>query len=149
MTYWIFSSNSLENIKIGYENLTWGFWDRDAGKKMRKNWRNFIRKFNQIKPFDITVLQLAKTGDIHAIGVIKETYYDDQTSIWENEHKQGNVLYPWRVKFSIMLYSEDSVIKKFVKIHDYVDGYGIGELESHEFRMILEAFRKKFGNINI
>jgi len=39
MTYWVFSSNSLENIEIGYRNMIWGFWDRDAGEKQKKNWR--------------------------------------------------------------------------------------------------------------
>jgi len=29
---------------------------------MKKNWRSFIRKYNQIKPFDVAVFQIAKTG---------------------------------------------------------------------------------------
>ncbi|MDI3502935.1 MAG: hypothetical protein PWR13_2 [Archaeoglobi archaeon] len=149
MTYWIFSSNSLENIEIGYRNMIWGFWDRDAGEKQKKNWRSFIRKYNLIKPFDIAVFQIAKTGEIHAIGVVKEKGYDDQTPVWRSEFDQKRVLYPWRVYFSAMIFSKEPVIKKYIRIQDYLDGYGIGELEPHEFNTILNALRQKFDEISV
>ena len=31
MASWLFSSSSLENIRVGHENLLWGFWDRGGG----------------------------------------------------------------------------------------------------------------------
>ncbi|MEM0096801.1 MAG: hypothetical protein QW660_09265 [Candidatus Bathyarchaeia archaeon] len=49
MAVWLFSSNDLENIKTGFENLMWGFWDRDAQvsdklrQKLTRNWRIFIK----------------------------------------------------------------------------------------------------------
>jgi len=155
MTYWIFSSNNLENIETGCKHLLWGFFDPDyisedrekLKDKLKKNWRNFLGKYNQIKPFDIAVFQIAKTGEIHAIGVIKERYFDDQTPIWDIELKLKRVIFPWRVSFSAMIFSGEPVVKKFVKIQDYIDGYGLGVLEPHEFNFILKAFQEKFGNI--
>ncbi|AAB99386.1 hypothetical protein MJ_1369 [Methanocaldococcus jannaschii DSM 2661] len=149
MTYWLFSSNNIRNIEICYNHMIWGFWDRNAGEKQKKNWRSFIRKYNQIKPFDVAVFQIAKTGEIHAIGVIKETYYDDQTPIWDNEINLNKVTFPWRVSFSVIIFSKEAVIKRFIKIQDYIDGYGLGELEHHDFNEILKAFQKKFGMISI
>lgn len=149
MSYWIFSSITLENIETAYKNMVWGFWDREAGKKQRMNWRSFIRKYNQIKPFDIAVFQIANTGEIHAMGVIRETYYDDQTPIWSKEFESNRILFPWRIHFSAMVFSKEPVIKKFIRIQDYIDGYGLGELEPHDFNVILEAFRRKFGEISV
>ena len=37
MAIWLFSSTDLENIRVGYERLLWGFWDREAGEKQRRN----------------------------------------------------------------------------------------------------------------
>jgi len=144
----LFSSRNVRNIEIAYDRLLWGFWDREAGEKFRRNWRAFIRTFNRIKPFDLVVFQIAKTGDIHAIGLIRGKYYDDQTPVWDDEISQNKVLYPWRVSFSTILFSEKPFAKHFIKIQNYIDGYGLGELPEHEFRKILDSIKLKIGKIN-
>jgi len=141
MSLWLFSSKDIENIKVAKERLLWGFWDREAGEKQRINWRAFIRLFNRIKPFDVIVLQIAKTGEIHAIGIVKETFYDNQTPVWPME--KDKVLFPWKVSFSSMLFSEEPFITHFIKIEDYIDGYGIGELSEYELRRILEKVKEE------
>jgi len=142
MSYWLFASKTLENIRTGFQNLMWGFWDKDAGEVMRRNWRDFIWKYNQIKPFDVAVIQLIPTSGIHAVGIIKEKFYDDQALIWEDEIVEKHVLFPWRVKFSMMVYSEEAVTQLMTGISSYIDGYGIGEIEEHSFRQILESFNQ-------
>jgi hypothetical protein len=143
MSFWLFSSNNVDNIRRAYERLMWGFWDREAGEKQRKNWRSFIRAFNRIKPFHVVVFQVARSGEVHAIGVVKETYYDDQTPIWDNELEQNRVLYPWKVSLSTVLFSEKPFVKHFIKIENYIDGYGIGEIPEHEFRKIFDDIKSK------
>ena len=71
LSVWLFASKSLENIRVARGRLLWGFWDRDAGVKQRRNWRDFIRLFNRIKPFDIALFQITHTGNIHALGIVK------------------------------------------------------------------------------
>lgn len=140
------SSSNVDNIKRACERLIWGFWDREAGEKQRRNWRNFIRIFNTIKPFDVFVFQIARTGELHGIGIVRETYYDDQTPIWEGEIERQKVLYPWRVSLCAMLFSEEPFRKHFIKIENYIDGYGIGEIPDYEFR---EAFQSLKSKLNI
>ncbi|MEM0380514.1 MAG: hypothetical protein QXP71_04215 [Desulfurococcaceae archaeon] len=146
MGFWLFSSKNLKNIEVAKERLLWGFRDRDAGEKFRRNWRAFIRLYNRIKPFDIVVFQVAGAGSIHAIGIVKEKYFDDQTPVWPEEREKSRVLYPWRISFSGLIFSENSFTKHFIRIENYVDGYGLGELSEHEFRTILNEIQK---NINI
>ena len=141
MTRWIFSSKNIENIKVARDRLLWGFWDRELGEKQRRNWRSFIRLYNKIKPFDTVFFQIAETGEIHAIGIVKETYYDDQTPVWPSEKRR--ILFPWRVSFCMILFSEKPFISHFVKVENYVDGYGIGELAEHEYRRILMEIQKQ------
>jgi len=141
MGYWIFSSNTVKNIEVAKERLLWGFWDREAGEKQRRNWRLFIRLYNRIKPFDTVFFQIAKTGEMHAAGIVKETYYDDQTPIWPQEQTQ--VIFPWKVAFCNVLFSNEPFVSHFANIASYVDGYGIGELPEHEFRRILSELQKK------
>jgi hypothetical protein len=121
----------------------WGFWDREAGEKQRKNWRSFIRAYNRIKPFNIVIFQVAKTGDIRAVGVVKDTHFDDQTPIWDNEIKQNKVLYPWKVALSTMIFSEKPFAKHYIEIPNYIDGYGLGEIPEHEFRRTLDEVKAK------
>jgi hypothetical protein len=148
MKFWIFSSRNIENIEIAKERLLWGFWDREAGERQRKNWRYFIRLYNMIKPFDIVIFQIAGTGEIHAIGIVKETYYDDQTPIWPDEIRQNKVLFPWKVSFCNIIFSKKPFTSHFVKIENYIDGYGIGELSEHEFRRILTEVQRQL-NIDV
>jgi len=143
MVSWLVSSINLENIKIAYERLVWGFWDREAGEKQRKNWRPFIRLFNNLKPFDYIVFQIAGTGEIHGLGIIKSTYYDDQTLIWPKEIQQNKVLYPWRIELSLMIFSEEPFQTKFISISNYIDGYGIGEFPQHELNSLLSNIKSK------
>jgi len=143
MNPWIFSSNTVENIEVARERLLWGFWDREAGEKQKKNWRPFIRLYNRIKPFDIVFFQRAKTGEIHAVGIVKETYYDDQTPVWPQELEQNRVLFPWRVAFCTVLFSEKPFVSHYAKIESYVDGYGVGELSEHELRRVLAEVQKQ------
>ena len=147
--YWIFSSRSLDHIRRAYERLLWGFWDRDAGKKQRLNWRYFIRKYNQIKPFDVAIFQISSTQEIHALGIIKGTYYDDQTPVWDIEFSENRVLFPWRVSLAFMLFSEEPVARLSARISDYIDGYGLGEIERHEFEAVVSRFRERFGELRL
>jgi len=126
-----------------HERLMWGFWDREAGEKQRKNWRDFIRVFNKIKPFDIVIFQVAETGELYAIGVVKDTYYDDQSPVWDNEIKQSRVLYPWKVSLCSMIFSNKPFTKHFIRIENYIDGYGVGEVPEHEFRKIFQTIKSK------
>jgi len=103
---WLFSSSNIENIEVGYKRFLWGFWDREAGKKQRENWRRFIASYNRIKSFDSAILQTTR-GDVHAFGIIKEKFYDDQTPVWPQELEQNRVLFPWRVSFSFMMFSTE------------------------------------------
>jgi hypothetical protein len=141
MNLWIFASKTVENIEVAKERLLWGFWDREAGEKQKKNWRSFIRLYNRIKPFDIVLFQIAKTGEIHAVGIVKETYYDDQTPVWPQE--QNRVIFPWKVSFCNILFSKNPFVSHFVNIANYVDGYGMGELPEHEFRRVLAEIQKQ------
>lgn len=140
MNLWIFSSRTVENIEVAKERLLWGFWDREIAEKERKNWRPFIRLYNRIKPFDIVFFQIANTGEIHAAGIVKETYYDDQTPVWPEE--QSRILFPWKVTFCSIIFSTKPFISHFVKISNYIDGYGIGELPEHEFRRVLAEMQR-------
>ncbi|MCY0868114.1 MAG: hypothetical protein OWQ48_02645 [Desulfurococcus sp.] len=146
---WLFTSRNIENIKVARDRLLWGFWDRDAGVKQKKNWRAFIRLYNNIKPFDIAAFQIKNTGEIHGLGLVKRTYYDDQTPVWPDEIGKNRVLYPWRIEFSSIIFSEKPFTTHYIKIENYVDGYGIGELPEHELRRILESIRKQLGQLNI
>ena len=145
MSVWLFSSSNLDHIRRAYERLVWGFWDRptqaktDFQRRLIKNWRSFIRMFNRIKPFDYAVIQIAGSGHIHALGVIKSTGYDDQTPIWDKEIQQRRVLFPWRVYFSFIIFSERPITTLYTKISDYIDGYGISELPIHELRHIIDS----------
>lgn len=141
--FWLFSSKPLENITAAKERLLWGFWDKKFGEKLRKNWRRFLVLYNRIKPFDIVVFQIAKTGEIHAIGIVKEKFYDDQTPIWPKEREKNKVFFPWRVSFSMIIFSEKPITTHFIKVENYVDGYGIGEISEHDFRRILESLKDK------
>lgn len=143
MSFWLVSSIDVDNIRRASERLLWGFWDREAGYKQRKNWRDFIRTYNKIKPFHIVVFQVARTGEIHAVGVVKETYHDDQTPIWDKEISQGKVLYPWRVSLSAILFSEKPFVKHFIKMENYLDGYGLGEIPENDFRKVLADIKSK------
>jgi hypothetical protein len=144
MSLWLFASKNVENIKVASERLLWGFWDRESGEKQRKNWRDFIRLYNKIKPFDIVVFQTTN-GNIHGIGVVKGTYYDDQTPVWPAEKK--GVLFPWRVSFCVFIFSENPFTSLFIKIANFIDGYGIGELDRHEFQGILREIQKRLDTI--
>ncbi|MHA1593926.1 MAG: hypothetical protein ACTSXX_04200 [Candidatus Baldrarchaeia archaeon] len=143
MKTWIFSSKDLENIRTASQRLIWGFWRKEASDKHRTNWRNFLRLYNSIKPGDIAFFQIAKTGEIHALGVIAEKFYDDQTPIWKEEISRRTVLFPWRVSFSFMLFSEKPLTKMFIKIENYVDGYGIGEIPPNDAKTLLNEIAKK------
>ena len=148
MPVWLFSSNNLKNINVGFEHLMWGFWDRDAHvqqklkEKLIKNWRVFIKTYNRIKPFDHCLIQIAKTGNIHAVAVIKSTQFDDQTLIWPLEIQYGKVYYPWRVEFSLIIYSEKPILRRFIKIESYIDGYGLAEASPTDLTDALNALSK-------
>jgi len=150
---WIFASKSKENIRRAYERLIWGFWDRDVARrsssKLVRNWRSFLRLYNNISNGDIVFFQITETGDIHAVGIVKEKFYDDQTPIWDQEIKKKRVLFPWRISFYIIIYSEEPIAKLFTKIENYVDGYGIGELPHHEAQQIIKQLKEKLQNLSI
>jgi len=98
---WVFVSKNRENICRAYEESVWGFWDKDVARsrrsKLARNWRSFLRLYNSISGGDLAFLQTAGSGDIHAVGVVRERFYDDQTPIWDQEIEERRALYPWRV----------------------------------------------------
>jgi hypothetical protein len=96
-----------------------------------------------IKPFDVVIFQIAGTGEIHAIGIVKGTFYDDETPIWPDEIKQNRVLFPWKVSFCSIIFSKNPFDKIYIKIEKYIDGYGIGELTEHEFRGIITKVQEQ------
>lgn len=146
---WVFSSKNRENIRVASERLVWGFWDKssarkDKASKLVRNWRMFIRLYNRISQGDLAFFQVVGTGEIHALGVVKDKYYDDQTPIWDLELKKKKVLYPWRVSFYLIIYSEEPLTQHYVEIGNYVDGYGIGELAHHYAKRILSELEKRY-----
>jgi hypothetical protein len=54
------------------------------------------------------------------------------------------VLYPWRVAFSFMIFSEEPILRRFIKLSDYIDDYGIGGLSPIDFNDVLAEISKKF-----
>jgi len=115
MASWIFASRNLVNIRTAKERLLWGFWDKNVGRgrlaeKLRRNWRDLIKYYNRIKAFDLVFLQLTRryrefpAHGIYAFGVVERTYYDDQTPVWSDEHRENRVLYPWRVSFATVVF---------------------------------------------
>ncbi|MEM0096800.1 MAG: hypothetical protein QW660_09260 [Candidatus Bathyarchaeia archaeon] len=85
---------------------------------------------------------MAKTGDIHAIAVIRDKQFDDQTPIWPLEISKGKVYYPWRVEFSMIMYSEKPIMRRFTKIENYIDGYGLAEITLTDLIDALNAMSK-------
>ena len=149
MVVWLFSSKNFENLKVAQEHLMWAFWDRGVGKKQRENWRAFIRMFNRIRPFDIALFQIARTGKIYGIGIVKQTYYDDQTPVWPEEIKNKRVLFPWRVELAMFLLSRVPLSTRFISIENYLDGYGIAEVPEHYFRSILNEVLQRLQEQNM
>ena len=74
--------------------------------------------------------------------MIKSTQFDDQTLIWPLEIQRGKVYYPWRVEFSLIIYSEKPILRRFIKIESYIDGYGLAEASSTDLTDALNALSK-------
>jgi hypothetical protein len=111
--------------------------------KQKQNWRRFVMSYQRIRPFDHAIFQLAKTGELHAFGVAKERFFDDQTLVWPEETRQRKVLFPWRVSFSLVLFSEEPLMSRFIKAGDYIDGYGLGEVGAQDLGDLIQTFEKK------
>ncbi|MEM2843631.1 MAG: hypothetical protein QXZ53_07145, partial [Candidatus Bathyarchaeia archaeon] len=77
--------------------------------------------------------------------VVQEKFYDDETPIWDDEIKYGRVLYPWRVRFGLMLYSERPIVELAIPTHEYVVGYGIGKLMRADLETIIQNLEKATG----
>jgi hypothetical protein len=43
-----------------------------------------------------------------------------------------------------MIFSEEPILRRFIKLSDYIDGYGIGELSFIDFNDISAEISKKF-----
>jgi len=95
------------------------------------------------------LFQIAKTGEIHAIGIVKDKHYDDQTPVWPLELEEEKVLFPWRVEFIFIFFSKEPITKLNIKKHNYVDGYGIGEVEIHEAQSVLRVLEEKLKDMKI
>ncbi|MEM3986459.1 MAG: hypothetical protein QXR39_06790 [Candidatus Methanomethylicia archaeon] len=147
--YWVLSSYSLDNIRRAHERLIWGFTDPTIKKeeKYAKNWRDFIKLYNKISFGDIMAFQLFQEGRfyIHGLGVVQEKFYDDETPIWDDEVKYRRVLYPWKVRFGLMLYSESPITELAIPTHEYVTGYGIGKLPRGDLETIIQSLEKTTG----
>jgi len=145
-SYWVLSSYSLDNIRRAHERLMWGFTDPTIKKEEKyvKNWRDFIKSYNKISLGDIMTFQLFKEKRyyIHGLSVVQEKFYDDETLIWDDEVKYGHVIYPWRVRFGLMLYSESPILELAVPTHEYVAGYGIGKLSRGDLETIIQSLEK-------
>jgi hypothetical protein len=74
---------------------------------------------------------------------VRDKYYDDQTLIWSDEKKSGTVLYPWRVSFSIIIYSKEPFKEFNVPKERYLAGYGIAELTEDEVSDIIKSVEGK------
>jgi len=151
---WVFSLRSKGNIHKAAERLLWGFWDRNLVRsresKLVRNWRHFLRLYNTISNGDIVFFQMARTWEVHALGIVKGNHYDDQTPILDLEFKNNRVLFPWRVSFFTIIYSEEPFARHFTEIRNYIDGYGGGEIPYHEAKQLLNEFEKKYHlNVNI
>ncbi|MEM2189253.1 MAG: hypothetical protein QXK53_07315 [Nitrososphaerota archaeon] len=144
--YWILSTYSLDHIRRAYERLMWGFTDPriKREKEYVRNWRNFIKFYNKISPGDIMIFQLfqEKRYYIHGLSVVQEKFYDDETLIWDEEIEHGRVLYPWRVGFGLMLYSESPIVELAIPTHEYISGYGIGRLSRGDLEIIIHSLEK-------
>ena len=148
--YWLVSSKDISHIKTAYERLMWGFWDRDIGEKLRQNWRRFIRTYDMIKPHDILIFQIARTGDIHGIGLVKDKFYDEETPVWEIEIERRRVLFPWRISLWFMIFSEEPILAgRFIRASNYIDGYGLGEITEHDFRAVCNALNERLKNVRL
>ena len=73
---------------------------------------------------------------------MKQTFYDDQTSVWPIEKNKGS--FSVESFISSILFSEEPFITHFIKIEGYIDGYGMGELSESDLRRILEKVKEKF-----
>lgn len=143
MNLWVFSSKNLENIKVAKDKLLWGFWSKGKRGRGRRNWRAFINSYNRIKPFDIVIFLVARTRKIYAIGIVKDKHYDDQALVWPEEIRENKVLFPWKVSFFGIIFSEEPFTTHDVGIENYIDFYGIGELSRHEFETIKNEIERK------
>lgn len=152
--YWVFASRNKENIKVAAKNLLWGFWKKPCRSNkeesvLAKNWRQFLHLYNQVAAGDVVFFQLTKSGDIHAIGVVKDRFYDDQTPVWDEEDNKGMVLFPWRISFYVIIYSEESLGRYFTNLENYVDGYGIGEVPHKMARDVLDKLRERLSAVGV
>lgn len=147
--YWVLSSYSLDHIQRAYERLMWGFTDPTIKEedKYLKNWRDFIKLYNKISLGDVMIFQLFQERKfyIHGLSVVQEKFYDDETPIWDDEIKYGRVLYPWRIRFGLMLYSERPIVELAIPTHEYVVGYGIGKLMRADLETIIQNLEKATG----
>ncbi|MEM0203921.1 MAG: hypothetical protein QXO16_08580 [Archaeoglobaceae archaeon] len=155
MDYWIFVAKdfedvtALEKFKIAKEKLLWGFWHREAGEKQIKYWRDFKKLYDEIKHLDMVFFQRVDTESIHGFGIVKRKYEDFKTLIWPDEQKRGQVLYPYRVSFYLLFFSEDplatySPIEAEAKKEGrFVIGYGIGKLLGSEVKQIVAEMEEK------
>lgn len=84
-----------------------------------------------------------ETGEIHAMAIVKEKYYDDQTPIWKAEIEQRHIIWPWRIPFCFMIYSEQAILRRFIEIQNYIDGYGLGEIAIRDIADVIEVLEEK------
>jgi hypothetical protein len=128
--------------------MLWGFPDRKRSKNERysRNWKDFVKWYNRISTGDIVVFQLYKPRYlIHAIGVVKDRHYDDETPVFREEDDSGDVIYPWRITFSLMIFSPEPIVELAVPTEDYLRGYGLGKLSRPDFDVILGGLRDEVG----
>ncbi|MHA1677009.1 MAG: hypothetical protein ACTSU6_07515 [Candidatus Njordarchaeales archaeon] len=115
-----------------------GKWDLNRGETGA-----LLGLITRSRPFDYVIIQIAKTGEIHALAIVKDKYYDDQTPIWRMEIKQRRVLFPWRVPFCFIIFSEEPILRRFIEIQNYIDGYGLGEITDGDIRDVIKAIEEK------
>jgi len=59
------------------------------------------------------------------------------------EIKQRRVLFPWRVPFCFIIFSEEPILRRFIEIQNYIDGYGLGEITDGDIRDVIKAIEEK------
>jgi hypothetical protein len=79
-----------------------------------------MKFYNKISLGDMMAFQLLKEGKffIYGLGVVQDKFYDDKTPIWDDEIKYGHVIYPWKLRFRLMIYSESPIVGLAIPTHE-------------------------------
>jgi hypothetical protein len=120
-----------------------GILGQGSRKQAEEKLAQLHKAYNRIRRFDYVLIQIAKTGEIHAMAVVKDTYYDDQAPIRKAEPEQRRILLPWQVLFCFIIYFEKLILRRFIEIQNYIDGHGLGEIMDRDIADIIKVAEEK------